>query len=162
MRHRRVTNVDGHKFDVWTRSLASVSSRRGILAGFIFGTISGVIAAPGALRGLASSLQDDPDDCGDCPDGCDDRDPCTDDYCEDGRCIHKPIVCPDDGDPCTKNICANGECIAIKTDDTCDECNCNPDTQFCCKVGANQMCCTSGEQRCDYQAGGCYDISNQP
>jgi len=39
-----------------------------------------------------------------CPESCDDFNPCTEDYCEKGLCVHKPII------PCCGNgICEEGE-----------------------------------------------------
>lgn len=41
-----------------------------------------------------------------CPESCDDFNPCTEDYCEKGLCMHKPII------PCCGNgICEEGESV---------------------------------------------------
>ncbi len=51
-----------------------------------------------------------PDPC--CGVNCDHGDPCTDDFCLAGGCVHIPVECPDDGDSCTDDYCdpATGEC----------------------------------------------------
>ena len=52
---------------------------------------------------------------------CDDEDPCTDDTCLDGGCLHIPGVAPcDDGDPCTvRDACSGGACAGEPRD--CDD-----------------------------------------
>ena len=66
------------------------------------------------------NIQVDKDNCGDCGSfvlsgglserkvygspcrkNCSDNNPCTNDYCEKGKCINEPIVCEQDGDLCT-------------------------------------------------------------
>jgi hypothetical protein len=155
--------MDGRRFDELTRTLATVNSRRGVLAGFLFGTISGALAVPRSLRGLAGGtthgdridpeLQSDPSDCDDCTNDaqCNDGELCTIDTCEDGRCVHRLIDC-DDGDPCTKDRCEGGQCFHSPIENCSDLC-CNPDTQFCCLVGPAPTCCTLGLHRCEWDKG---------
>ncbi|MBU0577144.1 hypothetical protein KJ742_06320 [Patescibacteria group bacterium] len=62
-----------------------------------------------------------------CPYGCDDENPCTEDWCENSECIFQPIEgcgepepesegcfpgC-DDENPCTEDWCENNECIFV-------------------------------------------------
>jgi hypothetical protein len=57
--------------------------------------------------------------------GCDDGDPCTDDYCVDGQCEHEDAC--DDNDPCTDDYCVDGDCYYV---DACDDDD--PCTDDCC------------------------------
>lgn len=71
-----------------------------------------------------------------CPGGCDDGDPCTDDTCVDGACVHSPNTAPcDDGifcngpDSCADGLCAthpgdpcSGSSVCDETTDTCTGC----------------------------------------
>jgi len=62
---------------------------------------------------------------------CDDGDPCTDDSCVDGGCIHTPKDC-DDGDPCTDDDCdpMTGECTHTEMPHPNDfDCDGIPDDQ---------------------------------
>ena len=49
---------------------------------------------------------------------CDDGDPCTNDGCSAGACIHPAVVC-DDGDPCTTDACAPQGCTSAPL--SCDD-----------------------------------------
>src|SRR5512143_1376234 len=60
---------------------------------------------------------------------CDDGNPCTDDVCEDGVCIHTTLQ---DGEPCDDgkvctwgDTCASGQCVgeAVDCSSTGDFCN---------------------------------------
>ncbi len=93
-----------------------------------------------------SPMCDAPDDCmeADCneelngceefPIDCDDGDPCTEDLCDMGECIHNPLpegeTC-DDGSACTTgDACMDGVCTGIPID--CGDCAaCDPETGGC-------------------------------
>ncbi|RLC36510.1 hypothetical protein DRH29_04415 [candidate division Kazan bacterium] len=72
---------------------------------------------------------------------CNDNNPCTNDICESGECIHSSIsgIPCDDGNPCTiEDMCLNGECVG--TPKSCDDGN------FCTTDSCNE---TTGE--CEHQ-----------
>lgn len=51
---------------------------------------------------------------------CDDHDPCTEhDTCQAGTCIGVPMSCPDDGFSCTDEACVGGECTHVPVDSRC-------------------------------------------
>jgi len=61
---------------------------------------------------------------------CDDKNPCTDDFCEAGICMHIPNnkPCSDDGNACTNDICSGGACThPAKADNT----PCPDDGKWC-------------------------------
>lgn len=64
--------------------------------------------------------------CGDC----DDSDPCTDDYCEEGVCVHEEI-CNDCGD----GFCAPGECSTCAEDCSPSQCR-----DGVCDTVSGEMC----------------------
>ncbi len=72
---------------------------------------------------------------------CADDDPCTDDACSNGVCLHEPKDCGDD-DPCTEDVCtaATGECA-----NTPVEC---PDGQGCNALGTCAATCADAST-CD-------------
>jgi hypothetical protein len=82
--------------------------------------------------------------------GCDDGDPCTDDLCPEGDCLHVPMMC-DDGDPCTDDACdpVRGACRPQARPDG-SEC---PDGQCCagvCTATASDVShCGGCGVRCD-------------
>ena len=57
-----------------------------------------------------------------CPD---DGNACTDDYCEDGQCVHPPNVATcDDGDACTVgDVCGGGVCGGTYDEGACEAAN---------------------------------------
>lgn len=44
---------------------------------------------------------------------CDDGDPCTEDDCAAGQCLHAPIDCSELDDQCNFGLCVEGECVAV-------------------------------------------------
>ena len=44
---------------------------------------------------------------------CDDGDPCTEDDCAAGQCLHPPIDCSESDDQCNFGLCVEGECVAV-------------------------------------------------
>jgi len=65
--------------------------------------------------------------------GCDDKDPCTKDSCDDLKgCIHTPVggPCKDDGIACTQDLCKGGKCTHPPT---ADGGQCLDDGQACTK-----------------------------
>ena len=81
-------------------------------------------------------------------DGCDDGNPCTDDACAAGKCLHTNNAAPcDDGNPCTSDVCAAGKCVSSNNIAFCDDGNaCTTDA---CLAGActhafNSLPCDDG------------------
>ncbi len=63
-----------------------------------------------------------------CPGGCDDGEPCTQDFCGPMGCQHEPVAgcCHEDadcedGDPCTDDLCLGGACTYAPAGDLCCE-----------------------------------------
>ena len=84
---------------------------------------------------------------------CDDDDPCTYDFMEDGQCRHSGIGCNQDNNPCTSNVCdsADGQCKPqFVPDGECPQ-NDNP-----CSVAACSNISMSCTERPDAQ-GSCDD-----
>lgn len=88
---------------------------------------------------------------------CDDHDPCTDDTCLNGACLHHPVSC-DDSDPCTEDWCGEGGCGHTKRPDCCngdadcdDQDPCTRDrcqARVCLHDVPDPTCCTNDDQ-CD-------------
>jgi hypothetical protein len=47
-----------------------------------------------------------------CRKNCSDNNPCTNDYCEKGKCVNEPIMCEQDDDLCTLERCEDGKCVS--------------------------------------------------
>jgi hypothetical protein len=108
--------------------------------------------------------------CGPCLDGaeCGDDDPCTDDRCEAGSCVHDAVAgclpCAgdeecDDDDPCTVDSCASGRCLfALESprdhdgdEHALDECggdDCDDDDAQV-HAGADRRCGSGVDHDCD-------------
>jgi len=96
---------------------------------------------------------------------CDDRNPCTDDACDDGACAHSDSAdACDDGITCNgADACADGSCsthAGTPCDDgvDCTTDECREDTGACTNTAIDAACddgvgCTA--DRCDVAAGGC-------
>ncbi len=87
------------------------------------------------------------------PEACDDLNPCTRDFIENGECKHEPM--PDgtsceDGNACTENdVCNNGRCVAgneVSCDDEndCTTDTCRPDVGCVNEPVANGTSCDDG------------------
>jgi len=51
---------------------------------------------------------------------CNDHDACTEhDRCEAGTCVGVPVTCKDDGLSCTDDVCLGGECTHVPVDSRC-------------------------------------------
>ena len=77
---------------------------------------------PGALE-ACDGLDNDCDPAtADGQGACDDGDPCTDDACEAGACVHAPTSAPpDDGVACTLDACEGGVATHLPVDEACDD-----------------------------------------
>ncbi len=98
-----------------------------------------------------------PDDTKSCEDG----DECTKgDHCEAGKCVSGPVDC-DDGNPCTKDYCDNGKCIHEPVDGgSCDDNNICTTGDHCVQgqcMGEQTVDCDDGnpctKDSCDPQKG---------
>ena len=86
-----------------------------------------------------------------------DGNPCTDNICQDGKCISVPntAACADDGNTCTADICANGTCThpPLQNGTPCPEGACcggkcvnlKTDESHC---GACDRVCATGQTCC--------------
>lgn len=111
---------------------------------------------------------------------CDDGDPCTDDSCSNGGCIHVANTSPcDDGNPCTKaDACDAGRCVggqsvcACVGDDDCAEFDdgnaCNGTLScvggFCRATAKPAVVCPAStnpcaDSRCNPASGACEPVS---
>jgi hypothetical protein len=51
---------------------------------------------------------------------CNDRDACTEqDHCEAGTCVGVPVTCADDGFSCTDDVCLGDGCVHVPVDSRC-------------------------------------------
>ncbi len=93
-----------------------------------------------------------------------DGNPCTNDICQNGECVHVPntAACTDDGNTCTNDVCAGGICThpAKQDGDDCPEGSCcggqcvntNTDAAHC---GGCDIVCAAGTSCC---AGKCVNL----
>ena len=69
----------------------------------------------------------------------DDGNPCTQDLCQNGACVHPPVqeglACADDGKACTTDVCSNGFCTHLPADGKACVEDGNPCTSDVCKGG---------------------------
>ena len=100
-----------------------------VVASSLFGCAEG----DQLVQGPSADASGDSGSCG----ACDDGDPCTDDRCEGGKCVHPPTsgAC-DDGNPCTLNdVCGAQGCVGVVR--SCEDANpcttdsCDPQTGLC-------------------------------
>ena len=105
---------------------------------------------------------------------CDDGDPCTDDLCDHGACLHPLATAAcDDGDPCTDDLCDQGACLhpfntvecddgnACTTDDVCADGVCLGLETACADLYEGKDCidvwCEPDTGTCDWAlAWGCF------
>ncbi len=96
-----------------------------------------------------------------------DGNPCTNDVCQNGQCVHLPntgAACADDGNTCTNDVCANGTCThPVKQDgDACPDGACcdgqcvdtQTDESHC---GVCDLVCAAGTSCC---AGKCVNLTS--
>jgi len=77
-----------------------------------------------------------------CPGGCNDDNPCTIDFCNNGLCVHPPLQGPccnddaecEDGNDCTTDRCIDGDCWYGAANGFCDH-DGNPCTRGFCDLG---------------------------
>ncbi len=97
----------------------------------------------------------------DCPAGCDDRNPCTDDVCDPIRgCLHVPNAAPcSDGNPCTTaDTCQWGACVGGPPSSVCSPCQANAALP---PSGGTFTGVTSGSSR-TYGTGDCRRTGSAP
>jgi len=81
------------------------------------------------------------------PQACDDNNPCTEDRCDCGKCLHQPIAgcCSKaagcfDGDPCTADFCVHNTCLNADIPGCCRPATAATDCFFAGKADAPGKC----------------------
>lgn len=94
--------------------------------------------------------------------GCDDLDPCTlNDTCRNGTCIGIPMNC-EDSNPCTNDICMSGLCVHTYNTSPCDDSNGCTLNDHCISglcTGTPKSCSDSNpctDDFCNCQTGECF------
>jgi hypothetical protein len=63
---------------------------------------------------------------------CDDQDGCTtEDICNNGACTGGPVLDCDDDNPCTDDACKEGSCLHVANSEACDDANPCTTVDFC-------------------------------